>query len=158
MDFPLNTSLWNNVSVWCGVSAWLLAQFIKLFTFMVREKRFDFAFLFRFGGMPSSHTAACAAAAVSVGIRAGFGSTAFCAMFGLLMTIMIDAQGVRHEAGEQAKLLNRIADEFYASRKLPRERLVEFLGHTRWEVFWGLILGVVLACAVHAALPGAAAP
>lgn len=158
MNFPLNTSLWNNVSVWCGVFAWLLAQFIKLFTFMLRENRFDFAFLFRFGGMPSSHTAACAAAAVSVGIRCGFGSAAFCALFGLLMTIMIDAQGVRHEAGEQAKLLNRIADEFYASRKLPRERLVEFLGHTRWEVFCGLILGVALAYAIHAALPAAAAP
>jgi len=157
MQFPLNTSLWNNVSVWCGAAGWLAAQFLKLFTFLFREKRFDFAFLFRFGGMPSSHTAACAAAATSVGLRAGFGSPAFCALFGLLMTIMIDAQGVRHEAGEQAKLLNRIADEFYAERKIRRERLVEFLGHTRWEVFCGLLLGVGVACALHAALPGASA-
>jgi hypothetical protein len=145
----MNTTLWDNVSVWCGIAGWIAAQVLKLFTFMRREGKFDFAFLFRLGGMPSSHTAACAAAATSVGLRDGFGSTTFTVILGLLCLIMVDAQSVRRAAGIQARLLNKMADEFYQNRRVTHEHLVEFLGHTRLEVGAGLLLGILIALAVH---------
>ena len=59
----------NNATLVAAVASWVTAQLIKLLTFMLREKKFDFGFLFRLGGMPSSHTASAAACAMSVGLR-----------------------------------------------------------------------------------------
>lgn len=139
----------NNVTLVVAVASWLVAQFIKLFTFMLREKKFDFAFLFRLGGMPSSHTASAAACAMSVGLRSGFGSSVFAVAMGLVTLIMIDAQSVRRAAGVQARLLNQMADDFYRDHKFSPEKLVEFLGHTRLEVFMGALLGVAITLWVH---------
>ena len=143
----------NNVSLVAAVAGWIVAQFIKLFTFMIRERKFDFGFLFRLGGMPSSHTAASAAVAMSVGLRSGFGSPVFAVAMGLLALIMIDAQSVRRAAGVQARLLNQMAEEFYRNHKFSPEKLVEFLGHTRMEVFMGALLGVAVALLMHGLFP-----
>ena len=143
----------NNATLVAAVASWIAAQFIKLFTFMLREKKFDFGFLFRLGGMPSSHTASAAACAMSVGLRAGFGSAVFAVAMGLVTLIMIDAQSVRRAAGVQARLLNQMAEEFYRDHKFSPEKLVEFLGHTRLEVFLGALLGVAIALLVHGLFP-----
>ncbi|HOO21522.1 MAG TPA: divergent PAP2 family protein, partial [Kiritimatiellia bacterium] len=121
------------------MTGWLLAQLIKLLNFIIRERKFDYGFLFRLGGMPSSHTASAAACATSVGLRSGFGSPVFALAAGLLALIMIDAQSVRRAAGVQARLLNQIAEDFYRNHKFSPEKLVEFLGHTRLEVLMGLL-------------------
>ena len=143
----------NNVTLVAAVASWILAQFIKLFTFMGRERKFDFAFLFRLGGMPSSHTASAAACAMSVGLRSGFGSTVFAVAMGMLTLIMVDAQSVRRAAGVQARLLNQMAEEFYKNHKFSPEKLVEFLGHTRLEVLMGALLGVGMALGIHMLFP-----
>ncbi len=143
----------NNVTLVAAVASWLVAQFIKLFTFAIREKRFDYGFLFRLGGMPSSHTASAAACAMSVGLRSGFGSTVFAVALGMLALIMIDASSVRRAAGVQARLLNQMAEEFYRNHKFSPEKLVEFLGHTRLEVLMGALLGIAMALLAHGLFP-----
>ena len=143
----------NNATLVVAVASWLVAQFIKLALFGVRERRFDYGFLLRLGGMPSSHTASAAACATSIGLRTGFGSPVFALALGMLALIMIDAQSVRRAAGMQARLLNQMAEEFYRNHKFSPEKLVEFLGHTRLEVLMGLLLGVAIALGVHAAFP-----
>ena len=143
----------SNVTVVVALASWLAAQFIKLITFAIRERKFDYGFLFRLGGMPSSHTASAAACATSVGLRAGFGSALFALSLGLVVLIMIDAQSVRRAAGAQARLLNQIAEEFYRHHKFSPEKLVEFLGHTRMEVLAGAVLGVLVALAGHGFFP-----
>ena len=143
----------NNVTLVAAVASWMVAQLIKLFTFAIREKKFDYGFLFRLGGMPSSHTASAAACAMSVGLRSGFGSAVFAVAVGMLALIMIDAQSVRRAAGVQARLLNQMAEEFYRNHKFSPEKLVEFLGHTRMEVVMGALLGIGLAWGVHVAFP-----
>ena len=143
----------SNPTLVVAVASWLAAQFIKLALFLVRERRFDYGFLLRLGGMPSSHTASAAACATSIGLRTGFGSPIFALALGMLALIMIDAQSVRRAAGMQARLLNQMAEEFYRNHKFSPEKLVEFLGHTRLEVLMGLLLGVAIAVGVHAAFP-----
>ena len=143
----------NNVTLVASVAGWMVAQFIKLLTFMIRERKFDYGFLFRLGGMPSSHTAASAACAMSVGLRSGFSSSVFAVATGMLALIMIDAQSVRRAAGVQARLLNQMAEEFYRDHKFSPEKLVEFLGHTRLEVFLGALLGIAIALLVHGLFP-----
>ena len=143
----------NNATLVAAVASWLVAQFIKLVMFLVRERKFDYGFLFRLGGMPSSHTASAAACATSVGLRAGFESPVFAVALGMLALIMIDAQSVRRAAGAQARLMNQMAEEFYRNHKFSPEKLVEFLGHTRMEVLMGALLGIGMACLVHGFFP-----
>jgi len=67
------------------------------------------------------------------------------------LVVMFDAQGVRRAAGLQARVLNQIVDELMKQHHLPkREKLAELLGHSRHEVFAGLILGVLTALITHA--------
>lgn len=149
----------TNVTLLAAVASWVAAQFIKLLAFVIRERRFDYGFLFRLGGMPSSHTASAAACATSVGLRTGFGSPVFAVALGMLALIMIDAQSVRRAAGAQARLLNQMAEDFYRNHKFSPEKLVEFLGHTRLEVLMGALLGLAIALLTHGLLPpGAAHP
>ena len=147
----------NNATLVVAVASWLAAQFIKLAVFLVRERRFDYGFLLRLGGMPSSHTSSAAACATSVGLRAGFGSPVFAVALGMLALIMIDAQSVRRAAGVQARLLNQMAEEFYRNHKFSPEKLVEFLGHTRMEVLMGALLGVSISVLLHRLFPAWAA-
>ena len=141
----------HNITLVAAVTSWLAAQMIKLVLFLLREKKFDYGFLLRLGGMPSSHTASAMACATSVGMRSGFGSPVFAVSLGMAALIMIDAQSVRRAAGAQARLLNQMAEDFYRNHKFSPERLVEFLGHTRLEVLMGALLGVarVLLTAHH---------
>lgn len=135
----------HNLPLIASGCAWMVAQLIKLAIYMVRERKFDYGFMLRLGGMPSSHSAASAAGAASIGMLTGFDSPAFTLAAGLMAMIMVDAQSVRYAAGQQAKLLNQMAEEFYRDHKFSPEKLVEFLGHTRLEVLAGAVLGVLTA-------------
>ena len=142
-------SWYENVTLWAGLSAWFIAQFIKLFVHFVRTHKFDSAFMFRLGGMPSSHSAAASAVATSIGITCGFGSSIFAVSLALAAIVMIDAQSVRRAAGQQARLVNQIVDELFKTHRFPQHKLVELLGHTRVEVLLGMILGIVTALLAH---------
>ena len=61
---------------------------------------------------------------------------------------MFDAAGVRNAAGEQARILNQIVDELFKEHRLSEKRLKELLGHTRFEVFVGMLLGILSAIIV----------
>ncbi|KAJ6830083.1 uncharacterized protein M6B38_126040 [Iris pallida] len=60
------------------------------------------------GGMPSTHSASVVAAATSVGLERGFSDSVFGMSVVFAALVMYDAQGVRKEAGNHAKVLNRI--------------------------------------------------
>ena len=75
-------------------------------------------------------------------------------MLGLLyaLIVMFDASTVRRAAGQQAKLLNDIVDELFREHHLSEKKLAELLGHTRLEVFMGLLIGVFVAITVVSAM------
>lgn len=147
------SALLHNVTVLAATAGYLSAQLIKLLTFVVREKRLDWYFLARHGGMPSSHAATASACAYSVGLRTGFDSSVFAVAFGLTALVMIDAQSVRRAAGAQARLLNRLAARTSHPEEAPPDKLAESLGHTRTEVFVGALLGVIVAALTHRFFP-----
>ena len=142
-------SWYSNITIWAGLSAWLIAQFIKLLIHVVRTHKYDPAFMFRLGGMPSSHSAAVSAVATSIGIICGFGSPIFAVALTLAAIVMNDAHSVRRAAGQQARLVNQIVDELFKTHRFPQHKLVELLGHTRVEVLLGMILGIVTALLAH---------
>jgi len=126
-------------------SAWVIAQAMKVFIGLIRQKRIDFRWFIGSGGMPSSHAAGATCLATSVGLVQGFESVYFALAASFAIVVMFDAQGVRRSTGRQARILNKITDDIYWQGKIKETRLRELIGHTPVEVFIGGILGIVIA-------------
>jgi acid phosphatase family membrane protein YuiD len=124
------------------LSAWFLAQGIKMMRQFLRERRLDFRVLLSTGGMPSAHTAMVCALLTSVGLTVGYRDPLFAVTLAFAAVVMFDAQSVRRAAGQQARLLNQIIDELFREHHLSESKLAELLGHTRMEVFVGMVTGV----------------
>jgi len=135
----------DNKVFWVTVLSWAVAQGIKIIIGLFQERKFNFYWLLRTGGMPSAHTAAVVSLSVSLGRSEGFSSPVFAlsALFALIT--MFDAQTWRRYIGVQAGILNRIIDDLHENRKITEQRLKELVGHTPVEVFVGAILGTVIS-------------
>jgi len=127
------------------LSVWIVGQMIKIATNLLRGRRFDFKWLLRTGGMPSSHAAGVAALATACGLEYGFHSGMFALAAIFAMVTMFDAQGVRRSTGEQAEILNRVIEDMYWHKRVEVGRIREFVGHTPIQVMVGSLLGIGLA-------------
>lgn len=130
---------------WCGFGGWVIASLLKVVFASHRKRRMDFSGLFSTGGMPSSHSAVVSALAFSIGYTEGFGEPIAAGVLGYAVVTMFDAATVRREAGKHAKVLNVLRNEDKDLRRIFPQRLRELLGHTRMEVFWGMVTGLVWA-------------
>jgi len=142
----ISTAPWyQNLTLWTALTAWVVAQTAKMAQTYARTRRVDFRALVSTGGMPSAHTAMVCGLATAVGLEFGFGSTLFVIALAFASVVMFDAQSVRRAAGLQAQLLNQIVDELFQNHKLSEKKLAELLGHTRLEVFAGMLTGILTA-------------
>lgn len=137
--------LLKNKVFWVTNLGWIIAQTIKVFLGLLRERKFNFMWLLRTGGMPSAHSAAVAALTFSLGKELGFSSPIFALSCFFALLTMFDAQTWRRSIGVQARILNRIMEDFHEGRKIKDNRLKELAGHTPMEVFAGASLGVIIA-------------
>ncbi len=126
--------------------AWTVAQTIKLIGGYVRERRWDWGFFIRSGGMPSAHTALVTSLATTIGFLDGFNSTLFGAATVFALIVMYDAAGVRRAVGQQSIILNRILQELKERRPKDIEHDVrELIGHTPIQVYFGALVGIAVA-------------
>ncbi len=145
----LHTALnWNFVLV-TALCASLLAQLIKVLLNLFIFHRFIAERMWGAGGMPSSHSATVCAMVVATGRFCGVSSPDFAIAAVLSIIVMYDAMGVRYETGEQAKLLNRMFNEWMDQGTPPfsflgGKKLKEMVGHTPIEVVTGALLGIAL--------------
>lgn len=137
-----------HIALWAGVAGWLVAQLTKMLICLIQSRRLDFRYLVSTGGMPSAHTSLVCALTTALGMTEGFDSPAFAISFVYASLVMFDAQTVRAAAGKQARLLNQIVDELFKEHHLSEIKLKELLGHTRVEVFFGMITGIVTSLAL----------
>lgn len=137
-----------HASFWSGLMGWIVAQTIKMVYSLTRTRKLDFSYMVSTGGMPSAHSAMASAMATGLGLCEGFDSAIFALGCAFAIVVMFDAQSVRKAAGEQAQLLNQIVDELLHEHHLSENKLKELLGHTRLEVFAGLLTGIAVAWAV----------
>jgi acid phosphatase family membrane protein YuiD len=132
---------------WAALFGWMVAQFAKMINCFIGSHRLDFSYMVSTGGMPSAHSSMATALATSLGLCEGFDSPIFALGAAFAVVVMFDAQSVRKAAGEQAKVLNSIVDELLREHHLSETKLKELLGHTRLEVFMGMLTGIVTAMA-----------
>ena len=125
--------------------AWALAQLSKLLIYLLREGRLRARYLTAAGGMPSSHSALVTAMATRIGMDHGINSGLFAVATVFAAVVLYDAAGVRRAVSHQARILNRLLDEAFEHQRLDEKRLIELLGHTPFEVFVGMLLGIVTA-------------
>ncbi|OAY83391.1 putative membrane protein YuiD [Ananas comosus] len=97
----------NKVLVAATIAA-AVGQLSKPLTRAINGDGIDLKAAIRSGGMPSTHSAGVIAAATSLGLERGFADSIFGMSVVFAAIVMYDAQGVRKEVGEHAKILNKM--------------------------------------------------
>ncbi len=133
-----------------AIISWFVAQVLKVIFVLIKSKKLDFSRFIGSGGMPSSHASFVVSLAVSVGLTEGTMSAEFAIAVVLALVVMYDAAGVRRAAGQQARILNRLVEEWGKKDFSETEKkLKELLGHSPVEVFAGAVLGFLIGFIRH---------
>ena len=130
----------NSVLFWSLLSC-LLAQFFKIIFNFFSTGKIRFGIMFETGGMPSSHSALITGATSGLGFQMGFDNPIFALAIAISLIVMYDASGVRKSAGIQAAEINKLSKEL---RPKSQVNLKETLGHTKFEVIVGSLLGPLI--------------
>jgi len=113
------------------------------------------------GGMPSTHTTPVVACATSIGLVAGFNTPVFALAVVIAVIVSYDATGIRRHAGEQARAINSLINDLARVGPYKGQNIADFfkrwnlaelqtlLGHNPFEVFVGVLLGILTALIVH---------
>jgi len=148
-DFVLSVAA--NQALWASFLAWFLAQSVKAAVLTIKEKKFRFNLYALPGGFPSSHSAAVSALACSLGFVYGFNSGIFAFAVVFAFFIIYDARVIRGAAGKQAESLNKVIESLDLDQKKDLQRLKEVLGHSVFEIFWGVMIGIASALVFYGA-------
>ena len=138
-------SILSNKALWVPAAAWCVAQVMKVIIESIKDRHLNFSYLITMGGMPSSHAALVCALATTIAIVYGVSSAVFAISAFFALVVMYDAAGVRQTVSTQSTMLNRIVDELFKGNPEFQQRVRELIGHTKFEVAAGAILGIVFA-------------
>lgn len=149
----------ENRVLFAAVLGWFFAQVAKSLFTLLFTRKWNPERLWGAGGMPSAHSSMVCALTVSMARFHGINTPFFALSIMFAFVTMYDAMGVRREAGEHAKLLNKYLNELELSKAdkngdgIPDERadeieLKEFIGHTPLEVLGGVLLGIIIGILV----------
>lgn len=132
--------------------SWFFAQFLKAIIEVARQRAKSsreaaVVFLWRTGGMPSSHSAAVAGLITSIGFLEGVDTTLFIVTLFFGLIVIRDALGVRRASGLQAKSLNKLGEELKKTAGLNFIPVKEVNGHSPAEVTVGILLGFFIGLA-----------
>ena len=128
---------------------WFVAQVLKTIINFILLGKFQLERMWGDGGMPSAHSATVCAMVIATARSAGVGSSIFAVASVVAIITRHDAMGVRHEAGEQAKVLNQMIEQWIDiseqnSPFLQNMHLKEMVGHTPLQVVAGVLVGVAV--------------
>ena len=137
--------------------AWFVAQVLKTLINFIRLGKFQLERMWGDGGMPSAHSATVCAMVIATARSEGFGSAIFAVAAVVAIITMHDAMGVRRETGEQAKVLNKMIEQWIDVTEknapfLQNMHLKEMVGHTPLQVLAGFVVGCVVGALYPMAL------
>lgn len=146
----LQNIFFGNYLLSVAILSWLAAQICKTLINFALIGKFELERMYGAGGMPSAHSALVCSLFMAAARSEGLDSPIFAVTFVLAAVVMYDAMGVRHETGEQAKILNKLLndwleDEEEGSPLFEVKKLKEKVGHTPLEVISGAMLGILIA-------------
>ena len=129
--------------------SWFVAQVLKTIINFVLLGRFQLERMWGDGGMPSAHSATVTAMVIATARSEGIHSAIFAVAAVVAIITMHDAMGVRRETGEQAKVLNKMLEQWIEVAEknnpfLQNMHLKEMVGHTPLQVMAGFALGILV--------------
>ena len=129
--------------------SWFVAQVLKTIINFVLLGRFQLERMWGDGGMPSAHSATATAMVIATARSEGIHSAIFAVAAVVAIITMHDAMGVRRETGEQAKVLNKMLEQWIEVTEinnpfLQNMHLKEMVGHTPLQVMAGFALGILV--------------
>ncbi len=127
--------------------ALIISQSLKFFNKIVYSGSIDIRKLWETGGMPSSHAALATSLAFATILVEGITTLSLVAFF-LCLIVIRDAFGLRQETGKHAKAINIIVKEIRLKTKLDIKKLSEVVGHNFIEVFFGILVGILVTLSV----------
>ncbi len=146
----------GNYILTVAIIAWFAAQVAKTLINYLLVGKLELERLYGAGGMPSAHSAFVCSAFMATSKSEGVTSPMFAIAFILASVVMYDAMGVRHETGKQAKVLNKILDDWLDDEENDIvnnvKKLKEKVGHTPLEVLSGALLGILIAILIPVAV------
>ena len=129
--------------------SWFVAQVLKTIINFVLLGRFQLERMWGDGGMPSAHSATVTAMVIATARSEGIHSAIFAVAAVVAIITMHDAMGVRRETGEQAKVLNKMLEQWIEVTEknnpfLQNMLLKEMVGHPPLQVMAGFALGILV--------------
>lgn len=126
------------------IIALIASQLLKI---IIEAINGDFSWknLDKYGGMPSSHSAFVISLLVVMGYTEGINSPAFSIAFVLATLTMRDATGLRHYLSNHSKVINLLIKKLPDKEELDFPHIEERLGHTKTQVFSGVIFGIIIS-------------
>ena len=118
---------------------WLVAGILKFSINSVKANKLAFG-LIGYGGLPSNHTAIVTSMPALIFFREGINSPAFGVSITVAFIVMLDATSLRRQVGYHAYSINKMLIDD-KTHKLLRERM----GHTSFEIFSGVIVGILVS-------------
>lgn len=143
--------LLKNHIIWAAIFSNFLAQFIKIFTYPIVYKEFNFKRIVSTGGMPSSHTATFCGLATAVALQEGVASPLFSISLMVALLVIHDAHGIRRQAGYHAEALNEIIknENTQIGDSPTMKQFKTLLGHTWPQIIVGAIIGIGMGFLIH---------
>jgi acid phosphatase family membrane protein YuiD len=141
--------------VWLSAfTSWFMAQLIKTATLMLKRRRRSVReiaenFIWKTGGMPSSHSALVASLTASVAFSEGANSNLFIVTLMLALITIRDAVGVRRSSGLQSRALNALGRQLSERFGVDYHPVKEVHGHAPLEVAVGIFIGGFIAAAYN---------
>jgi uncharacterized protein len=125
-----------------GILGGLIAQGMKVVSFLLLEKRINFRRLLETDGAPNMHSAAFAALTVAIGGSEGFGSLEFGVVACLTSLVTVDMWNVKKAASHQAQMVDFIVPKLRPGAVRGGRRP---LSYSVLNVLTGTVIGVATA-------------
>jgi acid phosphatase family membrane protein YuiD len=117
--------------------AWLITGCCKFLLNSIVQRRLAFD-LIGYGGFPSNHAAISTSIVFLIGLKEGIDHPAFGVAVAFAFIVLLDASSLRREVGEHSVALNKLVNSQF------RERM----GHSKFELAGGVIIGLLTAILV----------
>ncbi|MBL8967542.1 MAG: divergent PAP2 family protein [Spirochaetaceae bacterium] len=149
---PMEGDLFHNPIFLSAVCSLLVAQFLKVVINLFKFRTESFrevlmTFLWKTGGMPSSHSALAVSIATAIAYVEGANTSIFVLALFFALVVIRDAMGVRRSAGIQARTLNQLGKSLSGRIGIPYHPVKEVQGHSPPQVVVGSLLGFFIALA-----------
>ncbi len=122
----------------------VIAQTVKVVSFMILEKRVNYKRFVQADGSPNMHSAAFSALTLYIGFLDGFGSIEFSMALCVTTMASVDIWNVKNAASRHAELIEMIIERVSKDPAAVLARSRKALSYTPVDVLAGTVLGMVV--------------